>query len=330
MTASAKSQVSEHSTVELSGKLISYVLPVYNEFDGIRIFHERLTAATGTRPEFEYEFVYVNDGSKDDSLTILRELAEKDHRVRVVDFSRNFGHQMAITAGLDHTGGDAVIIMDTDLQDPPHVSLELVDAWLAGGEIVYAQRRTRKDTPFKRFTARSFYRILRRLADVDIPVDTGDFRLMDRCAADRLRQYRERSRFIRGIVASMGFRQVAVQFDRDERIAGETNYPMSKMVRLAVDGVTSFSTMPLKYITRIGFLTVALSFVGIVYALVMKLFFPAITVSGWTLLMIVVLFLGGVQMLSLGVIGSYVGRIYRESQRRPLYIVRDVIQNDND
>lgn len=310
--------------------LVSYVLPVYNEEDGIRAFHAELVTALGERPELDFELVYVNDGSGDGSLTILKDLAKNDERVRVVDFARNFGHQIAITAGLDVARGDAVIVMDTDLQDPPRVSLELVDAWREGAEIVHARRRSRQDTAFKRATAHLYYRVLRSSTDVDIPLDTGDFRLLDRRVADELRKYRERSRFVRGIVASMGYRQAEVAFDRDERFAGETKYPLRKMARLAIDGMTSFSTAPLKMITRLGFVVLALSLLGIVYALAMKFFRPDITVSGWTMMMCVVLFLGGTQMLSLGVIGAYVGRIYSEAQGRPLYLVRDVIGGDGE
>ncbi|EQD88025.1 glycosyltransferase [Saccharopolyspora erythraea D] len=320
----------QQAAEEGSPSLVSYVLPVYNEVEGIRRFHEELTAVVATRPEFRYEFVYVNDGSVDGSLGILRDLAKNDSRVHVVDFARNFGHQIAITAGLDHAAGDAVIIMDTDLQDPPRVSLELIDAWLSGAEIVSARRRTRQDSRFKRFTAHGYYRLLRHCAEVDIPVDTGDFRLLDRRAAEELRGFRERSRFIRGMVASMGFQQAEVLFDRDERVAGETKYPMRKMLRLAADGVTSFSTVPLRLITRIGFVSLALALLGIVYAVALRVFLPEVTVSGWTMLMVAMLFLGGVQMLSLGVIGSYVGRIYNEVQQRPLYIVRKVIRYDQD
>lgn len=310
--------------------LVSYVLPVYNEEDGITAFHTELVTALAERPELDFELVYVNDGSGDGSLAILKDLAKNDGRVRVVDFARNFGHQIAITAGLDVARGDAVIVMDTDLQDPPRVSLELVDAWREGAEIVHARRRSRQDTAFKRATAHLYYRVLRSSTDVDIPLDTGDFRLLDRRVADELRKYRERSRFVRGIVASMGYRQTEVAFDRDERFAGETKYPLRKMARLAIDGMTSFSTAPLKMITRLGFVVLALSLLGIVYALAMKFFRPDITVSGWTMMMCVVLFLGGTQMLSLGVIGAYVGRIYSEAQGKPLYLVRDVIGGDGE
>lgn len=318
------------STPDPEGVLVSYVLPVYNEVDGIRRFHDELAAATANRPELSFEFLYVNDGSSDNSLAALRELARDDSRVHIIDFARNFGHQIAITAGLDHSGGDAVVIMDTDLQDPPTVSLRMIDAWLSGAEIVSARRRTRRDNWFKRLTAHGYYRVLRRSAEVDIPVDTGDFRLLDRRAAEELRRFRERSRFIRGMVASMGFEQAEVLFDREERASGATKYPMRKMLRLAADGVTSFSTVPLKLITRMGFVSLALSLLGIVYAVTLRVFFPEITVSGWTMLMVVLLFLGGVQMLSLGVIGSYIGRIYSEVQQRPLYIVRNVIRYDED
>lgn len=320
----------DEAATEEAGLLVSYVLPVYNEAGGIRRFHEQLIETTATRPELNFEFAYVNDGSADGSLEILSDLAKNDPRVRVVDFARNFGHQIAITAGIDHTRGDAVIIMDTDLQDPPEVSLHMIDAWLAGSEIVSARRRTRRDSWFKRMTAHGYYRVLRSSTEVDIPVDTGDFRLLDQRAAAELRGFRERSRFLRGIVASMGFSQSEVLFDRDERVAGETKYPMRKMLRLAADGVTSFSVAPLKLITRMGFASLALSVVGIVYAVSLRIFLPSVTVSGWTMLMVVMLFLGGVQMLSLGVIGSYVGRIYAEVQRRPLYIVRSVIRHDED
>lgn len=309
-------------------QLISYVLPVYNEAEGIKHFHTELASTVAQRPEFDYEFVYVNDGSSDGSLRILQDIAKNDQRVRVVDFARNFGHQIAITAGLDHASGDAVIVMDTDLQDPPKVSLQMIDAWLGGAEIVQARRRTRRDTPFKRATAHAYYRLLRSCSDVEIPVDTGDFRLLNRRAAEELRTFRERSRFIRGMVASMGFDQQELLFDRDERAAGETKYPMRKMLRLAADGVTGFSTAPLKLITRMGFVSLALALLGIIYSITLRLFFPEITVSGWTMLMVVMLFLGGLQMLSLGVIGSYIGRIYNEVQQRPLYIVRDVIRHD--
>lgn len=302
---------------------VSFVLPVYDEAECLPSFHTSLTAAVARRPDLSFEFVYVNDGSRDGSLEVLRGLQRRDPRVRVLDLSRNFGHQVAVTAGLDHAYGDAVVVMDTDLQDPPAVALELIEAWEEGADVVYAQRRSRRDTRFKRFSASLYYTLLGRFADVEIPRDTGDFRLLDRRAADALRQHRERNRFVRGLVASLGFTQVGVPYDRDERAAGSSGYPVAKMVRLAVDGITSFSTAPLRLITRLGLLTVVLALGGIGYAVAQKVFWPETTVEGWTWLVVAVLFIGGVQMLSLGVIGSYVGRIYSEVQDRPLYLLRE-------
>jgi dolichol-phosphate mannosyltransferase len=302
--------------------LVSFVLPVYDEVGGIAEFHRVLSTTMDTRADLRVEYVYVNDGSRDGSLQVLDSIAAGDDRVRVLDLSRNFGHQIAITAGLDAATGDAVIIMDTDLQDPPAVCLELVDVWRTGADIVYAERRSRRDSAFKRFTAWLYYRLLQVFAEVDIPRNTGDFRLLDRRAADALRAHRERNRFVRGMVASLGFEQVAVPFDRDERTSGATGYPLAKMLRLAADGITSFSTAPLRLITRLGIFTVGLAIIGILYAVVRKFVVPESTVEGWTLLLVAVLFLGGVQMLSLGVIGSYVGRIYSEVQERPLYLLR--------
>jgi dolichol-phosphate mannosyltransferase len=307
----------------IQGKLISFVLPVFNEAAGLRAFHAELAGATAKRPDCAFEFLYVNDGSRDESLAVLRALESDDSRVRVLDLSRNFGHQIAITAGIDHATGDAVIVMDTDLQDPPAVAMELVTAWEQGADIVYAQRRSRQDGPFKRLSAWLYYVLLRRLAEVDIPRNTGDFRLMDRHAADALRRHRERNRFVRGIVSSLGFTQVGVPFDRDDRAAGTTGYPLTKMIRLAADGITSFSTTPLRMITHLGVFSVVVSLLGIGYAVVQKVFWPETTVEGWAWLAVAVLFMGGVQMLSLGVIGSYVGRIYSQVQDRPLYLLRE-------
>ena len=304
-------------------RVVSLVLPVYDEEEGLRAFHAELTRATAQRPDLAFEFVYVNDGSRDGSLDVLRSIELADPRVRVLDLSRNFGHQMAITAGIDHARGAAVVVMDTDLQDPPAVVLELIEAWEKGADVVYAQRRSRRDSPFKRFTAWLYYGLLQVFADVEIPRNTGDFRLMDRRAVDAFRRHRERNRFVRGLVASLGFTQVGVPFDRDERSTGTTGYPLTKMLRLAADGITSFSAAPLRWITRLGLLSVCLAFLGIAYAVAQKVFWPETTVEGWTWIVVAVLFMGGVQMLSLGVIGGYVGRIYSEVQNRPLYVLKE-------
>jgi glycosyltransferase involved in cell wall biosynthesis len=310
-------------------KKISYVLPVYNESGSIDRFYDDLARAVSRiEDRYSFELIFVDDGSRDDSLERLRRIHEKDRRVKVVAFSRNFGHQMAITAGLDLSRGDATIIMDTDLQDPPEVSLRLIEKWEEGFDVVYAQRRTRGGSFFKRWTAHLYYRLLHRLADVDIPKDTGDFRLMDAQAVTELRRFREKNRFVRGMVASLGFKQAAVPFDRPERIAGTTNYPLKKMVKLAFDGVTSFSTTPLQMVTRLGFMVFLLSILWIVYALVIRVFFPDEAVSGWTMTIIAVLFMGGIQILTLGILGTYIGRIYSEVQGRPLYIIEDVLDHE--
>lgn len=308
---------------ENSGRSISFVVPFYNEGINVDYFHEAITRTTASLP-YTLEFVYVNDGSSDDSLDRLRALQLTDHRVTVVNFARNFGHQKAITAGLDYATGDAVVIMDADLQDPPAVALELIAKWEEGYDVAYAQRRTRKDTPFKKVTADLYYRVLERIADVKIPRNTGDFRLMDRKVVDEIKKYREHDRYMRGIVASLGYRQVAVPFDRDERLHGETHYPMSKMVKLAIDGVLGFSTFPLTLMTRLGFVASAAATLWIVELVVHKLLYPADLVQGWSLLMVAILLMGGVQMMMLGVLGSYIGRIYREVQDRPIYALDGV------
>lgn len=302
-------------------ELVSFVFPIYNEEGSIPELYERVTAAVASRDAFDVEFVFVNDGSRDRSLPLLLELQARDDRVRVIDFSRNFGHQIAVTAGLDFARGDAVIIMDSDLQDPPSVALELIDKWHEGFDVVYAQRRARKDGLLKRMTASVFYRVLRVLADIDIPPDTGDFRLIDRKVVEAMGTMREHNRFLRGMVSFVGFRQVAVQFDRDERYAGTTGYPLSKMLKFASDGIMGFSTVPLTVISRIGYTVSALAFVGILYALGVRLFFPEAVIEGWTFTIISVLAIGGVQMVTTGILGGYIGRIYSEVQGRPLYLV---------
>ena len=306
-------------------RLITYALPVYNEAGSLDRLFQALTEATdGLKERYDLEFLFVNDGSQDSSLAALYALQARDPRITVINFARNFGHQVAVTAALDHASGDAVIIMDTDLQDPPAVSLDLIRMWEQGYDVAYAQRRTRKDSVFKRLTAKAFYWVLERLADVEIPRDTGDFRLVDRRVVDALGTMRERDRFLRGLVSWVGFRQIAVPFDRDERFAGTTGYPLRKMIKFAADGILSFSTLPLKFITRIGLAFSLLSGVGILYALLTKLVTPSVAVPGWAFLAIAIFALGGVQFLMLGVLGSYLGRVYSQVQGRPLYIVESV------
>ncbi|HET7067870.1 MAG TPA: glycosyltransferase family 2 protein [Nocardioides sp.] len=301
-------------------RLLAYVLPVHNEADGLCAFHDALIAATDKRPDLDFEFVYVDDGSRDASLDLLLGLRASDDRVTVISLARNFGHQIAVTAGLDAAAGrDAVIIMDTDLQDPPEVSLRLIESWESGVDVAYAQRRTRRDSPFKRGTAYGFYWLLTRLASVDIPRNVGDFRLMDRRVVAEVIRYREHDRFLRGIVAHVGFRQEAVPFDRDPRRAGSSSYPLRTMAKLAADGILGFSTFPLRLISRMGMLISLLSVLGAMFVLYVRVFEPEKAVPGWAFITVGMFLLGGIQLLMMGVIGSYLGRVYVETQDRPLY-----------
>ncbi|WP_285611563.1 glycosyltransferase family 2 protein [Actinokineospora globicatena] len=306
-------------------RTITYVFPIYNEAGNIDLLHRTVTEVTNALTDrYDVTFIYVDDGSKDDSLAHLHAVADADPRVTVIELARNFGHQMAVTAGLDAADADAVIIMDSDMQDPPRVSLELVEKWEQGYEVVYAQRRSRQDSPFKKFTASAFYWFLRKVASIDIPPNTGDFRLVDRKVVDELRRFRERDRFLRGLVSSIGFRQTGVLFDRDERHAGVTGYPLSKMLRFAADGILGFSVAPLRLISRMGYLISFLSFLGILYVAGVKLFAPETAVPGWAFITVGMFFLGGIQISMLGVLGSYIGRTYAQSQGRPLYTVNSV------
>jgi len=304
---------------------VAFIFPIFNEQDNIDLLHSTVDSVTiPLADRYDFSFIYVNDGSRDQSIDKLTAIADRDSRVTVIDLSRNFGHQMAVTAGLDLVDADAAIIMDSDMQDPPRVAIELIEKWEEGYDVVYAQRRSRQDSAFKKLTASGFYWLLRRLAAVDIPRNTGDFRLIDRKVIDELRKYRERDRFLRGLVSYVGFRQTAVQFDRDKRHAGVTGYPLRKMLRFAADGILGFSVAPLRMISRLGFLISFMSFIGMAYVLGVKIFAPETAVAGWTFIMIAMFFLGGIQMIMLGVLGSYIGRTYAQVQNRPLYAVAAV------
>jgi polyisoprenyl-phosphate glycosyltransferase len=301
----------------------SIVAPVFNEVETLRYFYARMIAVMESMHE-PFELILIDDGSTDGSAAVLRELYARDHRVRVITFSRNFGHQIAISAGLDHARGRAVVIIDSDLQDPPEVIPSLVEAWRAGAEVVYARRTARPgETPFKLWTASLFYRLIGRLTAVAIPRDTGDFRLLDRQVVQALVTMREQHRFMRGLSAWVGFRQEAVFYERQERFAGQTKYPLRKMIRFATDAVTSFSHVPLQLATSFGFVLAGISLVGIVVAIILRIFTHAIIGQASTL--ILVLFLGGIQLIFLGILGEYLGRIYDEVRARPLYIVREVL-----
>ena len=302
--------------------LVSIVIPCYNEEEGIRETHRRVSNVMSALEDFRYEIVYVDDGSRDGTMEVLRELAA-DPAVRVVALARNFGHQFAVTAGLASASGDAVVIMDADLQDPPEVVVDMLARWREGYDVVYGVRTDREgETWFKLWTARVFYRLLRRLSETDMPVDSGDFRLLDRRVVDTVVAMPERDRFLRGMVSWVGFRQIGVPYRRAPRHAGTTKYPVAKMLRFALDGIFSFSVKPLRISTHLGFLVAGVALVAIVYALGMRIFTDR-WVTGWTALMIAVLFLGGVQLISVGIIGEYVGRVYGETKGRPLYLVRE-------
>lgn len=307
---------------------LSVVAPVFNEEETVAAFVEQVTGVLNHLGE-SYEILLVNDGSRDHSLGVMRELQARDPHIRIVDFSRNFGHQIAISAGLDYARGQAVVIIDSDLQDPPEVIEELVQRWRSGAEVVYAQRRHRSgETRFKLLTADAFYRIMRRITSVDIPHNTGDFRLLDRKVVDALITMREHHRFMRGLSAWVGYRQEAVQYDRHERFAGTTKYPLRKMVRFSVDAITSFSTIPLQLATTFGFFLAGVSLLGILVAIVLRILIHAVVGQASTL--ILVLFMGGIQLIFLGILGEYLGRVYDEVRARPLYLVREVISSDED
>lgn len=311
----------------MSRPVLSLVIPIFNEelvigeLDRrLREFLGQLAAEVGEH----WEVVFVNDGSKDRSFEMLRDLAAREPRYRVLSFSRNFGHQMAITAGVDRAEGDAVVVMDADLQDPPEVVREMVARWREGYDVVYGVRSARHgETLFKRFTAAVYYRLLRAmLGGISIPVDAGDFRLMSRPVVLTLRALRERHRFVRGMVAWVGFKQVAVTYERPARFAGETKYPLRKMLRFAIDGITSFSIVPLRIATWLG-VVAGLSAVAIgAWALYAYLFRGGV-VQGWTTLMVLVAGGSSAQLLMTGILGEYVGRIYEEVKRRPLYVVAE-------
>jgi glycosyltransferase involved in cell wall biosynthesis len=301
----------------------SIVIPVYNEAQGLGALFNRMKKVVDGL-DSPCEVILVNDGSKDGSSDLLDQLNAKDKRFKVLHLSRNFGHQIAITAGIEWASGRTVTVMDADLQDPPELIYEFIKQWKDGFEVVYAQRRARVgESFFKMWTAKMFYRVIRSLSKIDIPVDTGDFRLMDRKVVDAYLSMPEKNRYVRGLITWVGFKQTGVLFDREERKHGETHYPLKKMVKLAFDGITSFSVFPLKLATWMGFTVTGISFLFSIYALYQH-FIQQVTIQGWTSMMLVISFLGGAQLFALGMIGEYVGRIFDETRQRPLYFVGKV------
>ncbi|MCD4801906.1 MAG: glycosyltransferase family 2 protein [Anaerolineales bacterium] len=298
------------------------IAPIYNEIDNIQLLYTRISEVMAQTGE-PWEFVMVDDGSSDGSTEAILELKAQDDKVKPVIFARNFGHQIAVTAGLDYSKGDAVIIIDADLQDPPEVILDLIQKWKEGFEVVYAVRSKRVgETWFKLFTASAFYRLIQRITDVNIPMDTGDFRLLDRKVVQVLNGMREKHRFLRGMSVWVGFKQTGVEYERAERFAGETKYPLKKMIRFASDAITGFSYFPLQLAMYLGFISTGISIISILVVLVLCLA-GSQAFFGQATTLIAVLFLGGVQLISIGLLGEYIGRLYDEAKGRPLYITRE-------
>lgn len=307
--------------------LISVVVPCYNDEAVIDATHARLCEALAKLADLSCEILYVDDGSGDRTIELLYRLEPiGDIELKILRLSRNFGHQIAVTAGLDHARGDAVVVIDSDLQDPPEVILEMVDRWREGYHVVYGARLNRAgETGFKLITAKVFYRLMNRLSETKIPLDVGDFRLMDRRVVDVLKAMPEKDRFLRAMVTWVGFRQTAVFYKRLPRLAGESSYSLWRMIRFAVDGVISFSFTPLRVMILTGFCAIAIAFAGIIWAVLDRLLTNN-WVRGWTSLFVAILFMGGVQLISLGIIGEYVGRIFGEVKNRPLYLIQDSVE----
>jgi len=314
----------QHST----NPVLSVVVPLYNEAGNVAPLLARLgEVLDGLRDRTDYEIVLVDDGSTDATAAAVRAEMQRRRNVVFVRLSRNFGHQLAATAGLEIAVGDAVVLMDGDLQDPPELIATFLENWGQGFDVVYAVRRTRPgESRFKLLTARAFYRLINRLTKISIPMDTGDFRLMSRRVVDALRRSPERNRFLRGMVSWVGFNQTAVEYDRDPRYTGSTKYPLGKMLRFAMDGITSFSDIPLRFASYVGFIVSAVAFIYAITVVAFKLFSlrpPAYT-PGWASTIVAVLFLGGVQLMSLGILGEYLGRVYDEVKGRPLYLISEI------
>tara|TARA_A100000171_G_scaffold51983_1_gene68343 strand:+ start:6706 stop:7668 length:963 start_codon:yes stop_codon:yes gene_type:complete len=299
---------------------ISVIVPIYNEEKNIPVLYKRLKDSV-REISASYELLFINDGSKDASIFELMKLTEQDANVRYINFSRNFGHQIAVTAGLNYCQGDAVVIIDGDLQDPPELIPELYAKFKEGFEVVYAKRKKRKgESFFKKVTAKLFYRILKKITTTDIPLDTGDFRLIDKKVVRYLRLMPEQNKFIRGQISWLGFNQTYVLYDRDSRKEGKTGYSVSKMFKFAMDGITGFSDKPLSFVTKLGFFISFLSFLAIIFAIYSH-FILQKTITGWTSLIIAVLFIGGIQLISIGIIGAYISRMNKNLLNRPLYII---------
>lgn len=314
-----------------NAKKISVVVPMYFEESVVNICYERLNKVLNKIDNIDYEMIFVNDGSKDKTQELLENIARKDDKVKVISFSRNFGHQAAVTAGLKETTGDAVVIIDADMQDPPEVIPDMINLWYEGNDVVYAVRKKREgETIFKLMTAKAFYSMLNKLSDVSIPRDTGDFRLIDRKVVDVINSMPEHNKFLRGLVSFVGFKQTPYEYERKERVAGKTKYPLKKMLKLALDGIISFSTKPLKIIGVIGVLSIVVAFLLLIYALASYIFKLNNLTAGWTSLMVAITFFAGVQLLSIWMMSEYIARIYDDTKKRPEYIIDKKINVDEE
>ena len=307
--------------------LLSIIIPAYNEAHNIKPLIERLFPVV---KDYNHEVIFIDDGSKDESVKFIKKIAKENHKVKLIAFLRNFGHQMALSAGYEKAKGNCVVSLDADLQDPPEIIHEMVKKWQTGAKIVYARRGKREvDGLIKRTTASLFYRFINFLSDTPIPEEVGDFRLLDRQVVDFLKLLPERSRFLRGLVAWAGFPEDYVYFTREKRLSGRTHYSLSKMVNFALEGIISFSIRPLRMASYLGFSAATIGFIGIIYAIIGKFFrpsfFPHDWVTGWTGLFVGIMFLGGIQLITIGIIGEYVGKIYQELQRRPRYLIKEEI-----
>ncbi len=301
-----------------------------NEEPGVQEFHRRTTDVLSSLTKYEYELIFIDDGSTDSTFEIISKVAQEDLRIRAIKLSRNFGHQINITAGIETARGDAVVVIDADLQDPPEVIPEFVDAWQQGYGVVYGVRTHRQgESGFKLITARIFYRLLSRLSDTPLPVDSGDFRLMSRKVVNALNEIHEEHRYMRGLVAWVGYKQIGIPYERDSRHAGETKYTFRKMIRFAINGITSFSDKPLRMATQFGALVTAISLSIGMYFLINKIINPSMQIRGYASTMIAILFLGGIQLMSVGILGEYMGRTYTESKKRPLYFIDEAINLDS-
>lgn len=314
--------------MEDNKKLVSIVVPVFNEEGNIHELYRRLKKVMITL-KYYYEAIFVDDGSKDKSLHLLKEISETDKQVKVISFSRNFGHQIAISAGMEYASGDAVIVMDADLQHPPELIPELINKWIEGFEIVSTIREDEKEIGFlKKFTASAFYKLINRISDTNIQANAPDFRLLDRKVINILKLMPERARFVRGLISWVGFKQTSIRFIADKRNAGATKYSLKKMLKFAFDGITAFSSFPLRIATHLGIIATAIPLPYTIYAIYIRLF-TNLAVPGWTSILVAVVFLGGVQLITIGIIGEYIARIYDEVKGRPLYIINEIVGFDN-